>query len=170
MVPKSSLILSPVLASLALCGCATDPGRYPSLAIRDQERVSGTIQPAEPVEPVPTPPDPEVLGRLGALRATAAQANERFLAAAGRAQRLVAAARGAEPGSIGWSAAQIALGEAESSRSDATVALAELDRLYLEARLDGRDASEVGQARDEVSALVGSQTRRLDELHGALGG
>ena len=44
------------LACAFTAACASSPDDYPSLAIRDAERVSGTLQPAEPYVPTPAAP------------------------------------------------------------------------------------------------------------------
>ena len=46
----AALLVAPAL----LAGCAADTDRYPSLAIRDVERVSGTFEVAEG-DPAPAP-------------------------------------------------------------------------------------------------------------------
>ena len=51
--------------AIALAGCSTDPALYPSLSIRDAERVSGTFEPVEPERYVPPPPGQPVLDELG---------------------------------------------------------------------------------------------------------
>ena len=45
------------LACAFTAACASSPDDYPSLAIRDAERVSGTLQPAEPYVPTPAAPE-----------------------------------------------------------------------------------------------------------------
>src|SRR5690606_41180397 len=63
-----------------LSACAAS-ARYPSLAIRDAERVTGTMQPAEPEPYVPPPPASTVLDQLDRLTGDAATAHRAFLAA-----------------------------------------------------------------------------------------
>ena len=169
MIPAKAAILLSITAATALAGCAGQRDLYPSLSIRDAERVSGTFKPVEPDAFVSPPPSADVLGQIGAMRALAQRANERFLAAAQRARGTVAAARGAQPGSEKWSVAQVALADIESSRSDAMIALAELDRLYVDAYLEASELDQIVAERDEVSALVASQDQLIDTLHSDLG-
>lgn len=156
-------------AALLLAGCAKDADLYPSLSIREAERVSGTFQPIQPEQVVEQAPNAQTLDQLESLRADARRANERFLAAAARARGPVAAARGSAPGSEAWSVAQVALADLESSRSDAMIALADLDRIYVDARLDVVAFERIEQVRSEVASLVDSQDRAINALHGQLG-
>jgi hypothetical protein len=159
-------LIVPVLALLSLAACAA-PSRYPSLAIRDAERPSGTLQPTEAEPYVPPATPSETLDRLGRLTAEAQAAHQTFLAATERARAPVAAGRGTAEGSDAWSKAQIALADLEASRSQAMIALADLDRLYLEAELEAADMTRITAARDEVSALVDSENRTIAELQGS---
>ena len=162
----------PVLAAatlLLLGGCAKDADLYPSLSIREAERVSGTFQPVQPEQVAEQAPGAQTLDRLESLRADARKANERFLAAAARARGPVAAARGSAPGSEAWSVAQVALADLESSRSDAMIALADLDRIYIDARLDVVAFDRIEQVRGEVATMVDSQDQTINTLHGELG-
>lgn len=160
------LALPPLALALAACASAD---RYPSLAIRDAERATGTLQPAEPEPYVPPPTPAVVLDRLGQLTAEAQSAHQAFLAAAERARSPVAAARGAEAGSAPWSIAQVALADLEASRGQAMIALADLDRLYVEAELAGAELERIEAARGEVSALVASQSRLIGEMQASVG-
>ncbi len=165
--PQAPILLS-IAAALALTGCAGRSELYPSLSIRDAERVSGTFEPVEAEPYVPTPASADVLGRIGMLRADALRANDRFVAAAQSTRRSVAAARGAGSGSENWSVAQVALAQLESSRSDGMIALADLDRLFVDASLDAAELSEIEEARSAVAALVASQDQVISELHSVL--
>jgi hypothetical protein len=162
-VIKPLAVLS--IAALLATACA-GPGKYPSLATREAERATGTLQPAAP-EPYAPPTTPaETLDRLGTLSAEAKAAHQAFLAAADRARGPAAAARGTGEGSNAWSVAQIALADVESSRSATMIALAELDRLYVDTELAGGDLSRIGPARDEAAALVAAEDAALDALRG----
>jgi hypothetical protein len=168
-VIKPSLALPPaalLLTALLLTACAS-PGKYPSLAMRDAERATGTLQPVEAEPYVPPTTSAETLDQLGRLAAEAQGAHQAFLAAAERARGPAAAARGAAEGSNAWSVAQIALADVESARSTTMIALAELDRLYVDTELAGGDLSRIGPARDEAAALVAAENAALDALRGA---
>jgi hypothetical protein len=159
--PRQLALLS--VAALALSACAS-PGRYPSLGMRDAERATGTLQPAEAEPYVPPATPAETLDRLGRLVAEAQAAHQGFLAAAERARPLAGA--GAAEGSDAWSKAQIALADLEANRSNTMISLAELDRLHVDAELAGAELQRIAAARDEVSALIESENRTIDALRG----
>lgn len=154
---------------LSLGACATTPSEeYPSLAIRDAERVAGTLQPVAPAPYVPPPTPTAVVDRLEQLSGEAASANQAFLAEAPRARSAVAAARGAQVGAESWSVAQVAVAGLESARSRAMIALADLDRLYVDAAVGGEELTRIDAVRDRVAAQVGEQDATIAGLLGEL--
>lgn len=161
----SPRVLAP-LALAALAACSTTPGDYPSLAIRDAERVRGTLQPPPPYIPPPTPAP--VLDRVAQLRAEAASAHSSFLNEATGARRAVSAARGAGVGSESWAQAQVALASLEAARSRAMVALADLDRIYVDAAVEATELDRITAAREEVIAMVEAEDATIAELAAAL--
>jgi hypothetical protein len=156
-----------LLVSL-LAACATTEGEYPSLALRDAERATGSFEPvtAEPYIPPPTPA--AVVGRLDQLAAEAASAHRAFIAEAPGVRSAVAAARGAAEGDESWSLAQVAVAGLEASRSRAMIALADLDRLYVDASLGGEELTRIAAARDTVAAQVDEQNATIETLLGGL--
>jgi hypothetical protein len=162
-----------LLSLTVLAACAsTGEGRYPSLATRPGERISGT---AEPVPAPPRPPATEATGsRLAQLRAQARAAHARFGERRASAAALSAAAQGAAVASEAWSVAQVALAGLEATRSEAMIALADLDSLYVAARqasvaTDGSgDLDAIAGARDEVIGWVGEEDTVLASLRGRL--
>jgi hypothetical protein len=148
--------------SLGACAGASD--KYPSLAIRDAERATGTLQPAEAAPYVPPAPPAAVLGRLDQLAAEAATAHQAFLAEAPQARNAVSAARGAEPGADSWARAQVAVAGLESKRSRAMIALADLDRIYVDAALEGTELARIATTRDRVAAQVDEQNATIDAM------
>lgn len=161
---RSSPILLLAASALSLAGCANDIAEYPSLARRQAERVSGAALPAAAsTQPGPAP-SAAVLSRLDSLVSTARAADERFSAREAQARALVGSATGAALGSESWAVASVALSQLESARSDAMVALAELDELYAAARIDAADARAIAAARDTVIALVARQDHVVGEL------
>jgi hypothetical protein len=157
-----------VFVLAAVSGCASSDD-YPSLARRPIERLSGTAEPVAPAsEPAPTPVAPEVAGRLAALVAKAQTADAKFTARESEARRRVAAARAAAVGSEAWSVAMVALAALESARSDAMIALADLDAIYAADRVGGGDGAASGAARDRVIALVARQDTVLATLRGGI--
>ena len=161
----SQRVLAIMLCILA-AGCASTPGDYPSLAIRDAERVSGTLQPAEPY--VPAPIDAATLASVEGL---VQQANAAYAAYRGKLERVRATAlraRGASVGSDAWAAASVALAELETERSRTMVALADLDRLYVAAATEGAATAELANAQNTVNEMVEFETAQINEIHATL--
>ena len=159
--------LAPVLAiTLLAAGCASAPeGEYPSLMIRDAERVSGGIA----VEPyVPPAPSAGTIASAGEAAARARAAHAEFMAALPAARNRVNAARGGGTGSDAWSAAQVAVANLEGARGEALVALADLDALYVETSNDGQAIAPVQDERAEIVALIEQETAAIDGLLAAL--
>lgn len=154
-----------LLPLAALSACATQAGdEYPSLAIRDVERISGSADPA-PREVEPAPPTPAaVLDRLAQLRTTATQAHATFTTRAKATSRTISTAAGAAQGSEAWAAATAALADLDGARSETMVALADLDRLFVDAATQGADLSRIGATRDEVEALIAQENATIDRL------
>jgi len=146
-----------------LAGCATAAGEFPSLAIRDSERVTGSMQPAENAWVSPPAP-PEALNRLDGLQAQARSAHEAFLARAENARRLVGAGSDAEQGSDAWANAHIALAELQSTRAPALIAMAELDAFYAAVMTQGAEVEEIAAVRETVLAMVTDEERLIGEL------
>jgi hypothetical protein len=158
-------LLAALGCSLGACAASE---HYPSLAIRDVERVSGTMEPAEPEPYVPPPTPPAVLDRLDRLAADAADAHESFLAQVPQARSAVASGRGSGPGDDSWARAHLALADLEGSRSPATIALADLDRLHLEASLEGGSLDRIDAVRAQVAQQVGEQDLTIASLQADL--
>ena len=157
-------------ALLTLAACSADTKNYPSLARRAVERSAGAAQPAPPPSPAPQLPNIDQLATMAASIARATEAHVRFDEARPRVQQRVAAGSGSAPGSEPWAVASVALAELESARSAAMIALADLDQLYAEARVEGADTAAIVTARDEVMGLIGEEDKVLAELRGKLGG
>jgi len=160
--------LSPVLLFTALVACASPSEEYPSLAVRDIERVSGTMA-VEPAPPMPAPP-PATLAALDDLAATARAAHERFLAAAPQARAITDSAAGAQPGSDSWARAQVAIADLEAQRSQAMIALADLDRIYVAATTSAQDTESISAVRSQVDGLVAQQDAMIRALLATLAG
>ena len=166
--PMHARKLVPPLLALALSACASTSDRYPSLAIRDAERVEGTFEAdvaATPV-PAPAPPSADLLARLAGLRSDAAGAHREFLSLLPQAQRLVAAAGGV--GSDGWASAQVALASLDAARSKAAVPLGDLDVLFVDATIAAELREPIAEARGEVLQLIAEQDAALARLRGRL--
>jgi hypothetical protein len=72
-------------------------------------------------------------------------------------------------GSESWAVATIAVSELEVARSEAMLALADLDTLYNDTRVRGEDPGAIGTARDTVTGLIARQDQVLGELRARLG-
>lgn len=152
-----------LVALLPLAACATADGDFPSLAIRDTERVSGEMQPAPPAY-VPPPPSATAVDRIEGLALEARDADRAFAQEAAAARSAVAAAGSTRPGSESWARAQVALAGLEASRSRAMIALADLDRLYVDAALDNAELTRIETVRQEVAGQVEVQNAMIDGL------
>jgi len=165
--------LLPLVAALvlggAVAGCAGAPSSdYPSLAIRDVERATGTLAPPPAPPPPPAPLAPEAAEELGRLQAQAAQAHARFLAAAPGARGTVSAAAGADPGAESWARAQVALAGLEAIRSQAMVPMADLDRLFVDTATSGGTLEPIAGVREEVAALIEEEDALIASLAAGL--
>ena len=159
------------LALLTACASAGD-GRFPSLATRPGERVSGTIAPAS--APLPPPATAATGARLTQLVAKAEAAHATFAERRGSADSLSRAAQGAAVASEAWSVAQMALAGLEAARSEAMISLADLDALYVAAHAaavptgGSGDLDAVAAARAQVTALIAEEDATLAAYRGRL--
>jgi hypothetical protein len=168
-----SALLAALPATLLLGACASGGGgssAYPSLDIRESERVIGTIDAPQTPSFVPAPTSPATLADLDSLATLARTAHQRFVAASSEANRIVRGAAGSAVGTDGWARAQVAVANLESIRSDAMIALADIDRLHVEAHVGGGDITRSEAVRSEVSALVTEEDRLITGLLASLGG
>ncbi len=173
-------------SAIVLSGCAS-AGDYPSLARRPAEgsvspdpaicpanreilaladdglepgRVAGSAQPAPAlsIPRAPTAPSRDLTTRLAQLVEQARAAHSRFGDRRAAAERAVAAGSGAAQGSEAWAAASVALSGLETARSDALVALGELDQRFAELTTaeaaNTFDIEAVSAARDQVESIV----------------
>lgn len=165
-------VLPLTAVSLLLAGCGSTEG-YPSLARRPQERITGSApvvtQTPEPAA-APAVQNPAQQSRLAQLQEQAREAHARFIAGRAKAQQLTANARGADVASEAWSVATVALAELDSRRSEAMVALAELDAMYVRERIDGGDGVSIAAVRDQVTAWVADEDAVLADLRGRVAG
>ena len=97
------------------------------------------------------------------LVAAARDAHAQFTAAIPAAQRRVQAGNAAV-GSDSWASAQVALADSDSARSNAAVALGDLDILFAAATVQAQDAAAIAAARATVVALVTEEDVVLERL------
>lgn len=154
-------LLLPVLA-----GCAATPDTYPSLAIRDVERVTGTADPVAAAPYVPPATPQGVLDRVEQLRLQAQAADAAFQREEQANRGAISGLGGASEGSDAWARGIAALAELEGRRSQTMVHLADLDRLFVDAAVEGAEVARIGAARDEVAALVSRQDDAIARLAG----
>ena len=160
--------LVPLLGLAALGACTSASDDYPSLALRPAERATGMLEPVAAAPYVPPETPATVVGRLGQLTAEAASAHQDFLAAGPATRALVGAARGSGAGSEAWARAQVALAALEAERSRAMIALADLDRLMVDAAIEGGELERIVTTRDTVIAQVDQQNATIEGLLGSL--
>ncbi len=160
---RSSAQFVALSAALALSACVGSGDKYPSLAVRDAERASGAFT---PVVEAPTPPvaDPALLAGLQAIEARARSSYDAFQSAIPAAETALSAARGANQSSNRWAAAQIALAELDSQRSQTAIALTDLDLIYAEASSELTMAQEIAELRAKVASFVRAQDQIMSAL------
>ncbi|MEE4453778.1 hypothetical protein [Novosphingobium resinovorum] len=165
-----------LLLPIGIAACSAG-GTYPSLAIRDVERPSGSAAAAQGEAQAPLPALPpasaDLVTRLAGLVKVAQEADGRFQSNRPAAERAVGSA--GATGSDSWSTASVALARLESSRSSAMAALAELDVLYADARdkapvEESPASAAIGDARTQVAALLDAQDKVLAGLTARLRG
>ncbi len=168
MIRASARLIVPTTL-LMLAGCAGS-AEYPSLAIRDVERVQGSASPvpdAADAIPALPPASADLTTRLAGLVETARQSHTRFQSRQAATERAVAAA--GATASDSWSSAQVALSDLQTSRSGALTALAELDQLYVDERAAHPEqvspaAATIATARDQVDGWVSAETSVISRL------
>jgi hypothetical protein len=160
---------APLTIAALLCACAASTN-YPSLAVRDVERVEGSGEPAvgsAEAIPVLPPASADLTTRLAGLVAVARKAHASFQGQQASAERAVAAAGAAQSDS--WTSAEVALSGLQTSRSGALTALADLDQLYVDERAAHPEqvsptAATIGTARDQVDGWVSAETAVISRL------
>lgn len=169
-MPRTPFRLVTLASCLAVGACASAGGDYPSLAIRDAERPSGSAMPVEAVPEPPAAPLTEEMGqRIAHSLERARKAHSSFVAGTGNATSAINAARGSGPPADAWIAAQVALADLQSLRSQAVIAQADLDLLFAEERLAepgtvSPTAEALAQARQQVDGWVDEQNRTIARL------
>ena len=177
--PAMKPVMLPALLAILLPAC-TSSGDFPSLARRDAERIKGTADPVaaepSPSESPPSPPGAALAARLERLVDQARDAHRRFAERQPRGEQMVAAGRASAPGSEAWALATIALADLEGARSEAMIALADLDQIYAAEQIGSTettgsapqtasgDGLAIAAARDQVVALVAEEDAVLAAL------
>ncbi len=147
-----------------LAACAGPTGEYPSLAIRDAERITGEMA-AGPAEPyIPPAPPPETVAEAVDLAEAARTLHQRFLADTPGVRNRIANARGSSVGSEPWSDAQVALTILESHHGRLTVMLADIEALYVATSTEGEAIASLEAERDAVAEMISQEAATIAEL------
>lgn len=158
-----------IFLTLSLGACASPQGDYPSLGVRDGERMTGAIDTAAPAAPVERRPlSTDVATRVEQLRELARTTHENFVEIERRAARLVEAASGNAITTKANASAQIALAELQSAHEATLALLAELDVLLAEATLADAQTADIAAAREQVGATVAAEQAALAALSARL--
>lgn len=153
------------LAAVLLAGCAGSSDAYPSLAIREAERVSGEFTPATP----DTSPAPVASGEdISAILDQAKGAHRIFQAEQPGAQQLARAAAGAGIESAEYARALVALAQLTSLRGQTVIAMSNLDDLEVKAATGFAPTEGIRAAQAEIAMLVNEQTITIDSLAAVL--
>ena len=152
--------------ALLASACANTSGDYPSLAIRDAERATGSMEPAPADEaPAPAPPlSADFVQRLAQIGEQARAAHRAFLTEVPAARRRVRAGNSAGIATNAGAAAEVALASLASARSTTAVSLVDLDKLLVERAIALEPVEAVAELRQEVEALVVEEDAILAEL------
>jgi len=169
--------------SAALSACAGASDDYPSLAIREVERVRGgfdvppcgeCVEDAQCVAPSPAPtptpaPPPELptsyAQRTAALLADVRAADAAFQSSLATARNRVAAARGAALGTPAWGSAQVALADLTSKRSATAIPVTDLEKLAVEIELEQLPNIQMRDAYQEAVRIIQAQDDALEGLY-----
>jgi hypothetical protein len=167
---RASTRLAVLILPATLGACASAGGVYPSLAIRQAERVSGSAMPAEPAPQPPPPPLAAGTGeRITQAVEQARKAHAAFSAGVAGTTSAVSAARGARAPADSWIAAQVALASLQSLRSRAVIAQADMEVMFAQERLAEPDritptAQALIEAREQIGGWVEEQNRTIARL------
>ena len=167
MTNRASItVVPPMLAALLLAGCAGNSERYPSLAVRDAERISGTLTPAPAPEAPATPV--QTVEQIDDALGNAVASYQRFQAAQSDALALAQSASGSGSEEDVRARALIALADLTSIRSETALALADLDRLEIEAASEFAKLQDIHAAQARVERFVREQDAAIAAIDQAL--
>jgi antitoxin (DNA-binding transcriptional repressor) of toxin-antitoxin stability system len=160
-----------LILPLAMAACSTPSGPVPSLAPRAAE----AIDPRVPIPSAPSPGtvDPALSRRLAGLLDQVRAGDQAFIAAAGEAERLVAAA--GSPDSESWIAAQQAVSALIEARGPTTRALGDIDeiaaqRLETVGWITPANQAAFETAASQATAVDQRQAALIESLQARLGG
>ncbi|MEP3049993.1 MAG: hypothetical protein ABJP48_03140 [Erythrobacter sp.] len=163
--PKTTVALSGIAACL-LGGCVGSGDKYPSLEIRDAERITFAANPASQPDQGEVAPLAQMTADLPSILDRARAGGQAFDAAVPSARSAVLAARGTTPDNNNWARAQIALADLATHRTQVAIALSDADLLYAKAISESYRRGEIETLRQTIEAQLNAHDRVLAELDG----
>ncbi|MEL7199214.1 MAG: hypothetical protein AAGL10_12945 [Pseudomonadota bacterium] len=157
------------LSAVVLSGCAGDPDRYPSLAVRDIERTAGQFATGGSDT---APPQITAVADTADIQSIMERARTSFMkfeANAVPARREIKAARGQASDSSDYTNALLTLADLSSLRSETALALGEMDLLAAKAKTEFAPTQTLEDAQAQIVSLVEQQDIILAQLWGELG-
>lgn len=164
LLPKYGIAIVTLAATVA--GCATSNDRYPSLAIRDFERVQGTFEVANEVTGIepPAPASATDITEAVQLVDQARLSYQGFLDLLPAAKEKMQAARGLGPDENAWAEGQLAFADLVVKRGEVATFLSNLDLMFADASGSYRQLSEIDEAREIVRQFVAEEDSILSKL------
>ena len=157
--------IGPTFVAVLLTGCAADTDRYPSLAIRDFERVQGTFEVADQEEfDPPAPASANKLAEAVDLLSRAKLEHQSFVAFLPEVEQLLVAANGLGPEDNAWAEGQMAFAQLNTTRSRLAIILSDLDLMFADTSLSYQELDEIEAARESVRVLVAEEDEILTAL------
>ena len=145
------------LTCLILSGCAASADRYPSLAVRDAERVSGEFTPAASSTPAPAPSYTTDPDRISGAVEAAMNAHQQFEARGPATLSLVQEAGADLANEDARSRALVAMAGLRTLHGQTVGALANLDQLEIEAASVFAPVEDIRLAQSRIAQIVSEQ-------------
>ncbi|MEP1421427.1 MAG: hypothetical protein ABJK59_06625 [Erythrobacter sp.] len=166
MNPTSIQISLAISLSIALAGCASADGSYPSLAVRDAERAQGTLSPSP--EGASKPLESANLDSIREAATKAGNFDNLFSLEQGNVRKLIEASQGLSQESDAYAKALVGLGHLSSLRGQTAGVLAQLDQMEAQAATTFAPLDEIHEAQTRVARLIEQQDATLVSLGGQL--
>lgn len=128
-----------VTASLALSGCGSVEGDFPSLGKRPYERENPIEDTVASAVPLTTTLPADLQKQTDSLLSRSGTAHAAYQSALSSALGVIQSARNSAPGSEAWVNAHAVLSRVDSVRADGMVALGEIDQIVTQQRESGAD-------------------------------
>ena len=142
------------VASLALAGCASTSGDFPSLAKRPYEKTN-PVEEVAVVETLTTTLAADLQKQVDALLSRSSIAHAAFENALPSVRSTIQSAGNPATGSESWANAHTALSRTDSLRADGVAALGEMDRLVARERENGADSGLVALITASQQTIAG---------------